>query len=140
MLSSRASVTPPSGRLISAIAILGLLLQAGCGREPEPPTAGALLYQRYCASCHGIDGRGDGPAAAALQPRPTDLTRLTYGTMEIMERIDGRRSISAHGTSAMPVWGQVFEQSLLKDAHTQRTALLHVQAIADHVLAQRPRR
>jgi putative copper resistance protein D len=35
---------------------------------------GALLYHRHCASCHGADGSGDGPAAAALAARPPNLT------------------------------------------------------------------
>jgi putative copper resistance protein D len=47
-------------------------------RSPADYTAdsvdhGALLYRRHCASCHGADGRGDGPAAGALAVRPPDL-------------------------------------------------------------------
>jgi high-affinity iron transporter len=34
---------------------------------------GAEIYQANCASCHGTLGRGDGPAAWALDPRPTNL-------------------------------------------------------------------
>ena len=36
-------------------------------------TLGATLYAQHCAACHGSDGRGDGPAASALQPHPTDF-------------------------------------------------------------------
>jgi copper resistance protein D len=35
---------------------------------------GLRLYQEHCAVCHGLAGYGDGPAAAALTPRPADLT------------------------------------------------------------------
>jgi mono/diheme cytochrome c family protein len=35
---------------------------------------GAQLYRTHCASCHGEHGRGDGPAGASLDPRPTDLS------------------------------------------------------------------
>jgi putative copper resistance protein D len=35
---------------------------------------GAALYAENCALCHGITGRGDGPAAASLPARPADLT------------------------------------------------------------------
>jgi putative copper resistance protein D len=35
--------------------------------------AGAALYAEHCAACHGPRGAGDGPAAAALDPRPPDL-------------------------------------------------------------------
>lgn len=49
-------------------------------RNPVPPTAesvrlGARLYRAHCAVCHGPEGRGDGPAAAGLVPRPADLRR-----------------------------------------------------------------
>ncbi|MCX7515024.1 FTR1 family protein [Frateuria hangzhouensis] len=38
---------------------------------------GAALYQQTCAACHGAHGRGDGPAAAALDPPPIDFTDRT---------------------------------------------------------------
>jgi len=34
---------------------------------------GAKLYQAQCAGCHGVEGRGDGAAGLALEPRPTDF-------------------------------------------------------------------
>jgi len=40
----------------------------------ETIVAGAALYPGHCASCHGADGRGDGPQAAALPVPPADLT------------------------------------------------------------------
>jgi hypothetical protein len=50
-----------------------------------------------------------------------------------MRDIDGTREVRAHGSSAMPVWGEVFSQSLLGKPYQRRTALLHVQALADYV-------
>ena len=82
----------------------------------DPTTAsGAEIYQRYCASCHGADGRGDGPAAATLDPLPSDLTAIArrragkFPHSEIHEIVDGRAVLPAHGTRAMPVWGYEFE-------------------------------
>lgn len=34
---------------------------------------GAALYQQACSACHGSSGRGDGPAAPGIEPRPTNL-------------------------------------------------------------------
>jgi len=110
----------------------GLLLLSAHGVDAAPP-AGELLYRRYCAACHGVEGRGDGPASAALSPRPTDLTRLDFSVPELMRQIDGRRTIRAHGTAEMPVWGEVFEQSLIGEPHRRRTALLTVQTLANYV-------
>ncbi|GAC1353990.1 MAG: hypothetical protein NVSMB42_11180 [Herpetosiphon sp.] len=46
-------------------------------RSPDPQAAlkrAQPLYQRNCLPCHGIGGRGDGPAARGLNPKPADLT------------------------------------------------------------------
>jgi high-affinity iron transporter len=40
-------------------------------------THGAQLFEANCAACHGLLGHGDGPAAAALNPKPTVLTDRT---------------------------------------------------------------
>lgn len=40
---------------------------------PETAAAGRAIYQRLCVICHGAQGRGDGPAAFTLNPRPLDL-------------------------------------------------------------------
>ena len=42
-------------------------------QEVPDLTLGGTLYAQQCAACHGSDGRGDGPSAAALQPHPTDF-------------------------------------------------------------------
>lgn len=36
--------------------------------------SGKVLYQAYCAPCHGNNGKGDGPAATSLHPKPADHT------------------------------------------------------------------
>ena len=48
-------------------------------KNPEPSNSntlksGKVLYQAYCAPCHGKNGKGDGPAAASLHPKPADHT------------------------------------------------------------------
>ena len=50
----------------------------GIVRNPIPPTsdsiaAGQVVYERYCQTCHGVNGRGDGPGAEDLEPSPADL-------------------------------------------------------------------
>jgi hypothetical protein len=56
-----------------------------------------------------------------------------------MRQIDGRRTIRAHGTAAMPVWGHVFEQAKEDEPHAGRATLLQVHALAEYVRGlQRP--
>jgi mono/diheme cytochrome c family protein len=100
----------------------GLALALVVAAGPASPAAagddeGRRLFVTYCSSCHGPAGRGDGPVADALSVRPADLTQLARATEgpfiaeRIQRMIDGRdRSIKAHGSIEMPVWGDAFRQ------------------------------
>lgn len=46
--------------------------------EGETAVDGQEVYNNYCAPCHGEDGRGDGPVAKSLFPKPRDFTRGAY--------------------------------------------------------------
>jgi mono/diheme cytochrome c family protein len=79
--------------------------------DPLLAEVGAELFTTYCASCHGVDARGDGPAASALSTPPADLTRIAvrnggvYRESSIARVIDGRFDLPAHGSREMPIWG-----------------------------------
>jgi len=73
----------PSGLRWMAFCVVGLLPAAvavGLAQSgaAAPPTDIQRLYDTSCGSCHGTDGRGHGPAADALNPKPRDFTRGTY--------------------------------------------------------------
>jgi mono/diheme cytochrome c family protein len=114
-----------------AVAVLG----CGGGRESSP--VGSELYFRRCASCHGVAGRGDGPAGEALTPRPADLTRLDLDLPALKRTIEGREARRAHGTSAMPVWGEVFAEELVQEPKARAITALRLQALAEHVRSLR---
>jgi len=99
-----------------AALVAGLLgarmLAAAEPASESPEQIGARLYARYCASCHGVGGHGDGPLVTVLTVKPADLTRLgeKYGrplpSEPIAAFIDGRSDVKAHGPREMPVWGE----------------------------------
>jgi mono/diheme cytochrome c family protein len=72
---------------------------------------GAEIFQRRCASCHGVEARGHGPASGALKVPPSDLTQIAhrrggeFPNGEIALFIDGRFDLPAHGSRDMPIWG-----------------------------------
>ena len=98
-------------RLPILLLFLTILPISAAGQDPE---VGEALYERHCATCHGLSGTGDGPMAPALLVQPTDLTRLAskqdgeFPLVRVIMRIDGRDPLVAHG-SPMPVYGDFFE-------------------------------
>ncbi|MGO9056872.1 MAG: c-type cytochrome [Candidatus Binataceae bacterium] len=95
------------------VPLVGLLLIGSAGMaETAKVEQGHILYMAFCASCHGTTGEGDGPAAAALSTRPSNLRLLSarYGNPlpedQIAQFIDGRVDVKAHGPRDMPVWGE----------------------------------
>jgi mono/diheme cytochrome c family protein len=100
------------------------------GAQQPPPIlidslAGRDSFQLYCAPCHGVSGRGDGPVASELRTRPSDLTLLaqrsggTYPADRVRAFVIGTgRALPAHGTTEMPVWGRMF-RSFESDARVR---------------------
>jgi mono/diheme cytochrome c family protein len=84
------------------------------GAHDTSLTRGVDLFQRYCAVCHGKDGKGAGPAAAALKTPPSDLTGLAkrhdgkFPVGAVRQQLGGGSSTPAHGSAEMPIWGPVF--------------------------------
>jgi len=107
----------------AAIAVFGAQSQtaprAPASQEPPPlirSVKGPDLFRAYCASCHGKDAKGNGPAAVALKPKVPDLTRLAinnggrFPEDRMRKTIMGDDALAAHGSREMPVWGPVFHQ------------------------------
>lgn len=107
---------------LAAGLLVAALLTAGVA-EALADTRGDLqqgeaLYRRYCAVCHGADGRGDGPNAPFLEEdRPRDLTDSRYlGGLsdEHLDRVirDGGQAV--RGSRFMPPWGRTLAPSQIQ--------------------------
>ncbi|MBN8187149.1 c-type cytochrome [Salipiger thiooxidans] len=89
---------------------------AATGAEAQDADIGRSLFHTHCATCHGLEGRGDGPMAGVLIVKPVNLTELTaanagiFPLERVVKRIDGRDPLVSHG-SPMPVYGDYFEGS-----------------------------
>jgi mono/diheme cytochrome c family protein len=102
-------------RLAAKVASVAGLIAMTSGTAMAGPYAdysGRQLYDRFCASCHGPAGFGDGPVASSLKVVVPDLTRIyrsnggKFPEDRIRKAIDGRTVYPVHGTRYMPVWGQ----------------------------------
>jgi mono/diheme cytochrome c family protein len=91
------------------------------------PDSGREMYAAYCAVCHGLTGKGDGPAAPALKTRP-DLTELSknnggkYPSTHVGSVMEFGAPVTAHGSKDMPTWGPLFE-SLSSEYPTKRAEM-----------------
>jgi mono/diheme cytochrome c family protein len=118
---------------ISTLLCLGLLAPAGLARaagqgstNPADGSAvgrGKVTFLTHCAVCHGDKGRGDGPAAPALTPRPTDLSVLresggAFPAARVEADVKGTSPVVAHGIPGMMIWGTTF----LADANGNQRA------------------
>jgi mono/diheme cytochrome c family protein len=69
--------------------------------------SGKGQYQTHCAQCHGMEGKGDGPVAAALKTQPADLTMLAknnggvYPEEKVVDSIKANSPIQAHAALAV---------------------------------------
>src|SRR5581483_4439410 len=115
-----------------------------CALAPLTPsfgeeTGGREMYLKYCASCHGSQGKGDGPVSRDLKIKATDLTLLlsknnvVYPLNRVMAAIDGSQTVLGHGTRAMPVLGEFFRVEHEKQKYTELTSLLKAKVIAEYV-------
>src|ERR1035441_4418300 len=79
-------------------------------------SSGKEMYRAYCAACHGTDGKGDGPASAALKSLPSDLTVLAtrnageFPELRVVGVINAVLRVPAHGSKDMPPWCAVCGQ------------------------------
>jgi mono/diheme cytochrome c family protein len=96
-----------------AAALLALGLLASPALADAALDQGKADFDKLCAPCHGVSGKGDGPQAAHLAKKPADLTVVTqkYGSFpdqKVFETIAGLDMPDGHGTREMPIWGDVF--------------------------------
>jgi mono/diheme cytochrome c family protein len=86
----------------------------GLAQEAVVLTHGKQEYLTHCATCHGLQAKGDGPLSTILTVAPADLTQLRkkhdgeFPFWRVYKIIDGRDLVRGHGVRNMPVWGAEF--------------------------------
>jgi cytochrome c oxidase cbb3-type subunit III len=102
------------------LTLIGLVLWctpvvAGGGTDA---LVGRKLYMTHCYTCHGVTGKGDGPAAAHLQPPPRNLTDDAYmsrKTDQDLYNVISGGSAALHRFSGMPDWKATFYPERIRD-------------------------
>ena len=118
-------------------AALGLALTLTTAAAMAADDTGARLYFNNCAACHGAEGEGGGPVAAAMQGRVPNLRTLAgrndgeFPADAVTAYIDGREIKTAHGDRQMPIWGDVFRGP--DQGTAQRTVRRRIKALVDFI-------
>ncbi|AMN46280.1 hypothetical protein ACG33_03990 [Steroidobacter denitrificans] len=123
----------------------GAILPGAANAADYVALSGRQLYERFCASCHGVQGRGDGPVADSLRVEVPDLTRIAQRRGAALPRdriariIDGRHVLKAHGSRTMPVWGEDLSRAHAGDPDAERNTEIIISRLAEYVwFLQRP--
>ena len=141
--------TSHAWRLSTGLATGALVLAAYVGAVAQQPGApkikmgqfnatvsveGKDNFAAYCAVCHGMDGKGGGPAVPALKVPVPDLTTMAkrngkYDELAVQSQINGASRLpAAHGSVEMPIWGPLF-----RSQGSDQAAVLRVRNLAAYV-------
>ena len=99
--------------------------------------AGAYTYRTHCASCHGPDGKGEGPSTESLRFRPPDLTLIakrnggSFPADRVYRIVDGRKPLKGHGGPDMPIWGDAFKNA--DTGYDDAQVKAKVQSVVDYL-------
>ena len=121
---------------------IAALAAAGANAQQTTETfsgvkTGPEVYKTYCASCHGVSARGDGPLATHLRFSPPDLTLLakknggTFDDAQVHRIIDGRKAVKGHGGPDMPVWGDAFKRS--GEGYSEEAVKARIDGLVTHL-------
>ena len=139
------------------VALLLVVVSAGwtsaaaaqAAAAPNPPAAvappgaavaavsGAYAYRTYCASCHGVDGKGEGPLAENLRFHPPDLSLIAkrhggeFPTEKVIRIVDGRNPLKGHGGPDMPIWGDAFRNA--ETGYDDAAARAKIRGVVDYL-------
>jgi mono/diheme cytochrome c family protein len=94
----------PTFVIIIGLTVLATAVAGGVPTKPARgnPEEGKLIFEDRCASCHGLQGRGDGPRAPFLSPRPASL--VSAGTSAKSDADLLTVITNGKPRTAMPAW------------------------------------
>ena len=123
--SNPPDFVPHSGEFVGDVSALGLRYVTGFiatrgakdfpfyepwkSSEFDHPNVekGAQIYKEYCAQCHGAEGKGDGPAASGLEPKPAVHANIPFEKipLDYLYNVIYYGGVSVGKSPLMPYWG-----------------------------------
>ena len=117
-----------SGWTISALLVCALVACGGDDGDGSPGDVGAANFNKLCVTCHGATGHGDGPGAAALDPKPRTFTDKKWQSSVTDDHI---KKVILYGGAAVGKSAAMPAQPQLRSKPEVLTALVaHVRKFA----------
>jgi mono/diheme cytochrome c family protein len=139
-MHSPSSPSPSPSFLPKLLLLLCALAgMSGALAEDLSTSSGAQLFQRFCASCHGRSGEGNGPVAPFFKLAPPDLTLISrrsggkFPAERTRRIIEGRDSLPPHGPREMPVWGMEFAMTAEHEASARAVADANIARLVEYL-------
>lgn len=113
---SRTKMARRPSILLLALAFLYWSLSVPSGLLAAEKTAG--LFQELCSVCHGVGGKGDGPSAQGLEPKPADFTNcqvMAKDSDEVLLKIIKGGGQSVGRSTVMPAWGDSLSEQQIRE-------------------------
>ena len=98
--------------------IVAVVLTSGTRSWAQNHAEGKKLYTNYCTTCHGEQGKGDGPAAKSLPAKPADHTNgavMNQLTDKFLIDTISKGGSAVGRSSFMPAWGGAFDEKQIRD-------------------------
>jgi len=98
--------------ILSFLAFLFVSAGLGGAQAKGDAKAGKAKYDQLCGGCHGTSGKGDGPAAGGLNPKPQDHTNGKYMntlTDQYLFDIIKNGGVGIKKSPLMPAWGNTLK-------------------------------
>jgi len=99
--------------VLLTVLCLSLGAVAGSAETKGDAAKGKVSFENTCVACHGPQGKGDGPAAAALDPKPknlSDAALLSTQTDEYIFKVISEGGASVGLSPMMAPWGGVLSE------------------------------
>jgi len=105
-------MTTTTRLLVSAAFLLSMTAFA---EAPGDPSAGKAVFQQNCVICHGNAGKGDGPAAAGLNPKPANFSERLASTEDKQLKVVTNGGGAEKLSPLMPSFGDALSAQQIRD-------------------------
>lgn len=104
--------------VVAGIVFAAFWVASVASAEAGDPRKGKETYAKFCTTCHGAVGKGDGPMGAGMNPKPKDLSDKAYNRSlkdDYLVKLIKEGGAALGKSPMMPKFGGTLKESELAD-------------------------